>query len=174
MTAVAAPPQTKIEVNQLLLDATIKSVQKGLSMAGLEARCVGVSSVPDKQSGSVTGMIGVHGDVSGFVTANMSERMALQAVSGLLQEDFDALSPQVVDGVGEVANIVVGGLKTNLASSEWAFRHMTVPSVIVGEGYQVAFARGLELLDVTFEVENELAILVSDRLLHVTLSLLKL
>lgn len=178
MTALAPPPAkpptAAIDINQTLLDAVVSAVDRGIEMTGLTSRCVGVSRAPGKQSGEVTGMIGVHGSVSGFVTVNMSQRLALQAVEGLLHEKFETLTPQVVDGAGEVTNMLVGGVKANLAATEWAFKNMTVPSVIIGEGYQVAFARGLEVIDVAFEIENGHAILASDRLLHVSLSLLKL
>lgn len=174
MTALAEAPLDAIDVNQTLLNAVIQAADNGFSMTGLKTHCVGVSRVPGKQAGELTGMIGIHGQVSGFVTVNMSERLALQAVGGLLQERYDTLTPQVIDGAGEVTNIIVGGVKSGLAQTEWAFKQMTVPSVIVGEGYQVAFARGLELIDVVFEVEDEMAILIKDRMLHITLSVLKL
>jgi hypothetical protein len=46
--------------------------------------------------------------------------------------------------------------------------------VVVGDGYQVAFASGLELLDVVFEADCPGAIRVTDRLVHVSLSMLQL
>jgi len=178
MTAVAAPPEPRtdlpIDFNRQLFDAVVESVPKALTMCGVRSRCVGVSRIPTKQEGDVTGLVGAHGKVSGFVAVNMSRGLALHTVAGLLGEGFAEITPQVIDGAGEVTNIIVGGVKSALSRSDWAFSHMTVPSVIVGHGYQVAFASGLELLDVAFECENEAAIMVGDRLLHVTLSLLKL
>ena len=81
-------------------------------MCGITARCVGVSTVPVREQGTVTGLVGVHGKVSGFCTVNMTERVALRAVGGLLQEEFKELNSQVVDGAGEIANLVVGGIKS--------------------------------------------------------------
>ncbi|MGL4512483.1 MAG: chemotaxis protein CheX [Lacipirellulaceae bacterium] len=173
MTAVAAPPFV-LSINQTLLDAIVPACQKAFGMSNVRARCVGASSVPGRQSGVITGMIGVHGAVSGFITVNLSERLSLQVVEGLLGEQLTQLTPQVIDGVGELTNIVAGGIKSALSRTEWAFTQITVPSVIVGEGCQVAYASGLELLDVTFEAECPTAIQISDRLLHVTLSLLQL
>lgn len=170
MTSVEVP----IEFNRQLFDAVGTAVPNALAMCGCKAKCVGVTSMPSKQEGEITGLIGAHGKVSGFVAVNMSTRLALHAVGGLLGESHSDLNPQVVDGAGEVTNIIVGGVKSALSRDEWAFSQITVPSVIVGDGYQVAYASGLELLDVVFEVENPDAIVVGDRLLHVTLSLLKL
>lgn len=176
-TAPASPAASQdlpIDFNRELFNAVVEAVPKGLAMCGGKAKCVGVSRMPSKQHGEVTGLIGAHGRVSGFIAVNMSKRLALHMVDGLLGERYPDLTPQVIDGAGEVTNIIVGGVKSALSRGDWGFAQITVPSVIVGDGYQVAFASGLELLDVSFEVENPEAIVVSDRLLHVTLSLLKL
>ncbi len=176
-TAAPQAPQAThefVQVDQTLVKATIDSVQKALVMCDVKARCVGISSMPAQETGSVTGIIGVHGKVSGFFQLNLSERFAIRAVQGLLQESFDGLTSQVVDGAGEITNIVVGGIKGAIANSPYAFSHITVPSVIVGSGYQIAFARGLEFVNVTFEHDDPEAILISDRLIHASLSLLRL
>lgn len=175
MPAVAEAPATQgLQVNSTLLDAVIKSTDKALQMCEMTARCVGASQVPGQEAGVVTGMIGVHGAVSGFVTLNMSERFAVKAVGRLMQEDFGKeLTSMVVDGAGELTNMIVGGAKASLASSDWAFSHITVPSVIVGKGYSIAYARGLEFLSATFEHEDEEAVLLEDRLFTISMSLLR-
>jgi CheY-specific phosphatase CheX len=103
----------------------------------------------------------------------MAERFAIKAVEGLLGDQLDELNSQVVDGAGEVTNIIVGGVKSALAKSDWGFNHITVPSVIVGQGYTIAYARGLEFLNVTFEHDDPEAVLLSDRLMQVSVSLLR-
>lgn len=89
-----------------------------------------------------------------------------------MQESFGELTSQVVDGAGEITNIIVGGIKSALANSQWGFSQTTVPSVIVGQGYSIAYARGLEFVNVTFEHNDEEAVLLEDRLVHVSISLL--
>jgi chemotaxis protein CheX len=157
-----------------LTKAVTISVTKGFQMCGIKSRLVGLSRVPSHDGGLVTGMIGVHGKVSGFVTLNLSETMAVIAVEGLIQDKFGKLTSQVVDGVGELTNIVVGGIKSQLAGSPWGFAQITVPSMIIGRGYNIAYARGLEFLAATFELEDDTCIMVADRLVTVSLSLLRL
>lgn len=175
MTAVAEPQTAlaSISVNADLLDAITSAVNKGLAMCNVTARCVGAACVPASDSGNITGMIGVHGSVSGFVTVNMSERFAMKAVEGLLGDTYTELTSQVVDGAGELTNIIVGGIKSALARSDWAFNQITVPSVIVGQGYSIAYARGLEFLNVTFEHNDPEAVHLADRLMQVSVSLLR-
>jgi chemotaxis protein CheX len=175
MPAVAEPVVANpVPVNSTLLAAAVAAVEGAFTMCGITARCVGVSTVPVREQGRVTGLVGVHGKVSGFCTVNMAERVAIRAVGGLLQEEFKELNSQVVDGTGEIANLVVGGIKSALANSKWGFTQITVPSVIVGSGYAIAYARGLEFLNVTFEHEDREAVLLEDRLIQVSMSLLTL
>jgi chemotaxis protein CheX len=157
-----------------LTKATLSAVGKGLAMCEMTARCVGLSAVPGHDSGLVTGMIGVHGRVTGFITVNLAERFAIRAVEGLCQEKFNGLTSQVVDGVGELANIIVGGIKSQLAGTPWGFTNITVPSVIVGKGYHIAYARGLTFLCATFETNDPEAVMLEDRLMQVSLSFLRL
>ncbi|MBN1908103.1 MAG: chemotaxis protein CheX [Pirellulales bacterium] len=172
--ATAAAPNVDIAADPDILRAIVSAVESCLTMCDTTARCVGYSTVPVRDPGNVTGLIGVHGDVSGFVTVNMAEQVARAAVAGLLQEHFDRLTPQVVDGVGEMTNIISGGIKSGLAKTPWAFSHVTVPSVIVGSNYQIAYASGLQFLSVVFEHKNEEALMLDDRMIQVAVSLIRL
>jgi chemotaxis protein CheX len=163
-----------ISADPVILNAIVGAVESCLTMCDTEAKCVGVNSVPTKDPGTVTGIIGVHGDVSGFITVNMAEKVAMSAVGGLLQDDFDTLTHQVVDGVGEITNIISGGVKNGLSGTAWGFSHVTVPSIIVGQNYQIAYAKGLQFLSVTFEQENVEAVMLDDRLIQVAVSLIRL
>jgi len=175
MSAVAVKEAVSLmPVNNVLLAAVISAVHGAFTMCGITARCVGASSVPVHDAGRVTGMIGVHGNVSGFVTVNMTERVAIRAANSLLQENFTELNSQIVDATGEITNMVVVGIKSALANTPISFSQITVPSVIVGQGYSIAYARGLEFLNVTFEHEDKEAVLLEDRLIQVSISLLTL
>ena len=122
-----------VPADPILLRSITGGMDACLTMCGMEAKCVGVATVPTREPGPITGMIGVHGHVSGFVTLNMSEKVALAAVGGLLEEKCDVLTPQVIDGVGEIANILAGQIKSKLSGTKWSFSRVTIPSVIVGQ-----------------------------------------
>ena len=172
--STATAESSSMIANQDLLRAITGGVESCLTMCDSSVKCVGMSTVPTSDPGSVTGMIGVHGQVSGFITVNMAEQVARKAVAGLLQERLDALTPQVVDGVGEMTNIIAGGIKSALSGTPWSFSNVTVPSVIVGQNYQIAYAKGLEYLAVTFEQQNDETIMLDDRLMKVAISLIRL
>ncbi len=155
-----------LAINPLLFEAVKDAVENALSMCDTPIRCVGVSAMPTQES--------VHGKVSGFISVNMAERFVISAVEGLLEEKFGKLCSQVIDGAGEITNIVVGGIKSALSKSEFGFSHITVPSVIVGQNFTIAYAPGLKYLTVTFEHVDPDAIRLEDRMMHVSMSLLAL
>ncbi|NQU22399.1 MAG: chemotaxis protein CheX [Candidatus Nealsonbacteria bacterium] len=171
-TATEAAPGSFV-ADPVLTKAIIDGVNSCLSMCDTEARCVGVSTIPTSDPGMITGMIGVHGTASGFITVNLAEEVAMSAVGGLLQDRFEKLTPQVIDGVGEMTNLISGGIKMGLSGSDWAFSHVTVPSVIIGQQYQIAYASGLRFLSVSFEQKNDEALLLDDRLIKVAISLIR-
>lgn len=171
-TAIEGAPALTIDPD--ILNSIIGAVESCLTMCDMKASCVGVSQVPTGDPGLITGLLGIHGKVSGFITVNVAERVAVSAVGGLLQEEFDSLSHQVIDGVGEIANIIAGGIKNGLSGSPWAFTHVTVPSVIVGHNYHIAYAKGIQYLSATFEQQDTEAVMLSDRLLQVAISMIRL
>jgi chemotaxis protein CheX len=172
--ATASPPICALNYEPLLLNAIDQAVTSAMGMCGVHAECVGVSTVPPSETGVITGLLGVHGKVTGFVTVNMAERFATKAVEGLLQDQFDRITAQVVDGLGEITNVIGGGIKGQLASTPWGFTHITVPSVIVGKGYAIAYAKGLEFLSVQYVHDDPEAIRLEDRQMQVSISLLRL
>ncbi len=163
-----------LPINQQMFRAVIASVDDTMAMCGLKAKCVGASSVPMPGMGTITGLIGVHGNASGFVTVNAGESLAIKAVGGLLQDQFSEMSAQIVDGLGEITNIIAGGIKARLSKSDWQFSKITVPSVILGDSYEIAYAKGLEFLSVVYEHNDPASIVLEERLLRVSMSLLRL
>ncbi len=174
MATATTDPFTSLGIDALILQPIVDAVQSCLTMCDAKAKCVGTSTVPVANPGRVTGMIGIHGNVSGFITVNMAEKVAMAAVGGLLQDQFTQLDAQVIDGVGEMTNIISGGIKNGMAGTPRQFSHVTVPSVIVGQNYQIAYAKGLEFLSVTFEHENAETFLLEDRLMKIAISMLRL
>ena len=174
MTAVTDQDILQQIADPVLVQAIQRSVARALDMCDLKVRCVGVSAVPLSDQGRVTAMVGIYGKISGFITVNFSEHLAVKAVEGLLQDSFPQFSSQVIDGVGELTNIIAGGIKSALSTTRWAFSNITVPSVIVGTGYQIAYARGLDFVATQFEYTGDEIFLLSERFVNVSLSMLPL
>ena len=170
-----SPTEIKgLSVNALVTNAIIQSVESCLQMCDLKMRVVGVTRIPVQlPNAPVTGMIGLSGKCTGFLSITMPERVATLAVSGLSMEEYTTVNAQVVDGVGEMTNIIAGGLKTKLYNTVWTINNITIPSVILGTNYQISYTKGIEYCGLTFEVDDPDTLTIQDRVFMVNTSLIQ-
>ena len=161
-------------VNSLIVNALVVSVENCLQMCDLKVRVVGVTKIPIQlPDAPVTGLIGLSGKCTGFISLAMPERVATLAVSGLLMEEHKTINAQVVDGIGEMTNVVAGGIKTRLSNSPWMISSITVPSVILGSHYNISYSKGIEYCGVTFEVDDPDTLSIHERVFSVDASLIQ-
>lgn len=163
-----------LSLNSLIVNAMIASVEDCLQMCEMKVRVVGITKIPIQMPKSIiSGLIGLSGNCTGFISISMSERTATLAVSRLSMEEYKTINAQVVDGIGEITNIVAGGLKTKLFNTPWTVNHITIPSVILGDNYNISYSKGIEYCGVTFEVDDPDTITIHDRVFMVSTSLMK-
>ena len=161
-------------LNSMIVNAVITSVENCLLMCELKVRVVGVTKIPVQlQKAQITGLIGLSGKCTGFISVSMPEHVATMAVSKMSMEEHKVINAQVVDGIGEMTNIIAGGLKTKLFNTEWMVNHITIPSVILGDNYNLSFSKGIEYCGVTFEVDDPETIMIHDRVFMVNTSLIQ-
>ena len=163
-----------LQLNSLIVNALIASVENCLQMCDLKVRVVGVTRIPVQlPEASITGLIGLGGKCTGFISMAMPERVATLAVSGLLLEEHKAINAQVVDGVGEITNVIAGGIKTRLSNTPWTVNNITIPSVILGDSYNITYSKGIEYCGVTFEVDDPDTLTIHGRVFMVNTSLIQ-
>ena len=161
-------------LNSLIVNSLIGSVESCLQMCDLKIRVVGVTKIPVQlPDAPVTGLIGLSGKCTGFISLSMPNRVATLAVSGLLMEEHKVVDAQVIDGVGEMTNVIAGGLKTKLSPTPWMIGNITIPSVIIGSSYNISYAKGIEYCGITFEVDDPDSISIQDKVFSVTTSLIQ-
>lgn len=84
----------------------------------------------------VIGSIGVAGFLTGSISLFLPRALADQAVASLLMMEPSELSAdEVVDGIGELTNMVGGSIKTELFQKAPLF-DISIPSVYVGDDLQ--------------------------------------
>lgn len=98
----------------------------------------------------ISGVIGLSGRASGTVVINLSTEVALQAASAMLMEEIDEVNDDVVDAVGELANVIAGQAKAELVNYELS---VSLPNVILGEGHEVRFPSATPPLVVPFKTD---------------------
>ena len=98
----------------------------------------------------ISGVIGLSGRAVGTVVINLSEEVALKAASTMLMMNLTEVNGDVIDAVGELANMVAGQAKAELEEYELS---VSLPSVITGAGHEVRFPSDVKPISVPFETD---------------------
>jgi len=101
----------------------------------------------------VSGVVGLTGQVQGFVSLSFCQPAALHVVGAFIGETVGAVDEHVKDAIGELANMVAGGAKRALAEAGYDLR-ISIPSVIVGPGHSISRPRGIPCFEIPFETEK--------------------
>jgi chemotaxis protein CheX len=84
----------------------------------------------------VSGLIGLSGKCQGMVVFSLGRDTALRATEVMLGQRPDSLNADVVDTVGELANMIAGAAKARLEQYELS---ISLPSVICGKHHSISF-----------------------------------
>jgi chemotaxis protein CheX len=100
-----------------------------------------------KYSYDVSGIIGFSGDAQGSIAISFPKIVALKVVSKLLGTEIKVVGPEMADGIGEIANIVAGNAKKDLAEFNLS---ISLPNVVVGHDHSLIGQHGIPTLIVPF------------------------
>lgn len=89
----------------------------------------------------VSAMLGLSGDFAGIVTIHCNGQVACEVTSAMLGMEVEDIDDDVKDAVGEVANMVAGGLKVSLAEEEVDVE-LAIPSVVAGKAFRISAPTG--------------------------------
>lgn len=98
----------------------------------------------------VSGIIGLAGETVGAVVLSFSRETAIAMISKLEGKPYKALGKEVIDGVGELINIIAGNAKQDLLE----FRiEISLPGVITGNTYRIHWPEGIPVVCIPFTSE---------------------
>ncbi|TVR44945.1 MAG: chemotaxis protein CheX [Planctomycetota bacterium] len=97
----------------------------------------------------VTGIIGLGGEATGAVVLNFPEEVAIKSVSSFVGEGYDSINSDVVDGVGELTNIIAGDAKNRLLQKGYSF-DIGLPKIVVGRNYVTAQSSSIACIVIQF------------------------
>ncbi|MBT3273705.1 MAG: chemotaxis protein CheX [Spirochaetales bacterium] len=128
------------------LNASVNLFQTYL---GLNVKSLKPFILEDPQGLSeVSGIIGLAGETTGAVVLSFSRDTAIKIISKLEGKTYNALGKEVIDGVGELINIIAGNAKKDLSE----FRiEISLPGVITGTTYRIHWPAGIPVVKIPFE-----------------------
>ncbi len=100
--------------------------------------------------GPISGVIGMSGQAVGTVVLNLSEEAAKKAAGAMLMMEMDEINDDVLDGVGELTNMVAGAAKTELQQFNLS---ISLPNVVTGKDHEVRFPSNVSPICVPYETD---------------------
>ncbi len=97
----------------------------------------------------VIAVVGLAGEWMGSGGLSCSEEVACKIAAQLLMTEFPAVDREVIDAMGEVANIIVGNVKNELEESMGVLQ-LSLPTVIHGVNLNTSSGRHQEWTVVDF------------------------
>jgi chemotaxis protein CheX len=99
---------------------------------------------------NVTGLMSMANDEAiASIALTFSEPVILEIANKMLPEPKHSVDGMVIDLVGELANMVMGGAKRNLEEEGYAF-NLSLPTVIMGSDYLIAHRTRAPILVLPF------------------------
>jgi chemotaxis protein CheX len=104
--------------------------------------------------GDISGIIGFAGkDVHGSVALSFPQETVLKIYSLMVGDVATKINNDVQDTVGELANIVAGGAKTEFDKQGMAF-HISIPTVVVGQNHTIIHKGNTPVVLIPFQLES--------------------
>jgi len=105
--------------------------------------------------GDVSGVMGITGDTEGVVAITFHQDLAFDMVSRMVGcAESDLAAEDVYDGIGEIINMISGNAKNALGDSKFSF-NISLPTIIMGHGHQIAHQRNLPVVVIIFEADSK-------------------
>jgi chemotaxis protein CheX len=105
--------------------------------------------------GGLISLVGFAGLWRGNGSVRCSGRLACSLSGKLLLAEFESVNDEVLDAMGEIANMIIGNFK-NDAASKLGPLGLSTPTVIYGEKFEARNWHGESLVTVLFDCEGEL------------------
>jgi chemotaxis protein CheX len=147
------PPITPVEI-AAIISATTEKVFT--TMLGLEVQAgpVNAQATLTNEEGKVVCLVGFAGQWSGSGSISCSASLACAISGKLLLADYTAVNDDVLDAMGEMANMIVGNFKDEAAAALGPLS-LSTPTVIYGNNFQTRNWNGQSWIAVPFCCEGE-------------------
>lgn len=118
------------------LEATIKVLKIQASIEVIPGK-IYLKTANEKFTGDVSGIIGIVSEAfNGSVVISFPEATFIAIMSQMLGENYTVMTPEILDGAGEITNMVFGQAKIVLNSKGYGIK-TALPSVVSGKDHSL-------------------------------------
>ncbi len=113
---------------------------------GLSAGCQGVPC-------QVSAMIGLSGDFNGMLSIHCPQPVGLAIAGAMLGMDLEEIDADVKDALGEIANMLAGGIKEAFIDENIAV-DIAIPTAISGKSFKISSPTESNRVIIPFNLEQ--------------------
>lgn len=119
-------------MNSITVDPFIESIREVFdSMIGSSVELAEKhATVTTPHPPDIIGVIGLSGSAKGMVALRLPDNSALAIIGQMVGAKFDEVDPAIVDGVGELVNMVAGSAKARFPGHNIS---ISLPTVVRGD-----------------------------------------
>jgi len=137
-----------VELLKPLQDATVEIFATMLTMDIVPGEPL---AAMEQLQTSVTGMVGLAGTHQGVLAIHMPAEVARTVTGQFLGMEVEEINDDVLDAIGELANMLGGGVKAIL-SEKGRDISLSLPSTICGAGYRFQCMDDVEMILAPFAI----------------------
>lgn len=135
----------------MITERVIESCTNVLTtMCKIEVALTDPSEVDAKQAFDLSGVIAISGARAITLAVKLSQELAFAAAESLIGITPTEIDADVIDLVGELANMIAGSAKERLNHHKLT---LGLPTVVTGHGHKITFANGMKVSTLDFQCE---------------------
>ena len=101
----------------------------------------------------VSAMIGLTGDFTGMLSIHCPGPVGLGIAGAMLGMDLEEIDADVKDALGEIANMLAGGIKAAFAAENVGLE-IAIPTAISGKSYTISSPKGSDRVVIPFNIDQ--------------------
>jgi chemotaxis protein CheX len=101
----------------------------------------------------ISAMIGLTGDFSAMLGIHCPEPVGLAIAGAMLGIELDEIDADVKDALGEITNMVAGGLKERFREEDMSLE-LAIPTAIAGKSYTISSPTRSNRIVIPFAVDQ--------------------
>lgn len=101
----------------------------------------------------VSAMIGLSGDFNSMLSIHCPDQVGMAITGAMLGMEVEKIDEDVKDTLGEIANMLAGGLKESF-SAENISLELAIPTTVTGKSYTVSSPTKSDRVIIPFDLEQ--------------------
>ena len=122
-----------MDIKEKLERNLLSAVKETLAIVDLDPNLIDKTTVTEQEG--IVSTILIKGDLVGKICVYFSHENAAKVVGKMLEMIVELKSPEAFDGIGEVTNMIIGGMKTKLHLEDVNF-DISIASSLDGVGLE--------------------------------------